>query len=402
MSIKIIKKRKILFIDHDPNITGSTVSMKYLIKGFYEVGWEILILSPKDESTLKFFQEFNVTSIKLEKHFNLEMHFLNIMPLFSLRGMKANIYILIYFIKGFIYAVRNLSKIKPDLVYINEYVLSQFSAASKILNIPVVTHIRSPFLKGSFGLRRYLFSKLLLKCNSYIFAITEQEATQICKKNNKNIAKVKVIYEFLDENDFAIKDDIYILKEKFSIPQEIIVLLMLGGVEEIKGTYESIQAFSKIVESNDKIHLIIAGPITNNSEYYKSCLDVITAKDLKSKVDIIGFKTKVHDLISCADIVLSCSIKSHFSRPIIEAWAQRKPIISSDIIHSREVVDDKKNGLLYQYNHPEELAEKVIYLISQPETRKILGENGYCKAKSLYQMEKNVGNIINYCSLLIQ
>ncbi len=121
--------------------------MKYLVKGFHKVGWDVLILSPKDESSLKIFQEFNITSIKLEKYFNLEMHFSNNLSSFSLRGIKTNIYMLFYFINGFIYAVRKLSKLKPDLVYINEYVLSQFSAASKILNIPVVTHIRSPFLK---------------------------------------------------------------------------------------------------------------------------------------------------------------------------------------------------------------------------------------------------------------
>jgi glycosyltransferase involved in cell wall biosynthesis len=397
-----MKKRKVLFVDHDPGITGSTVSMKYLIRGFYEAGWDVLILSPKDEKSLMSFQEFNVTSIKLEKHLNLELHFLNILPVFSLRGIKANVFLLIYFIKGFFYAVRKLSKIKPELVYVNEYVLSQFSTASKFLNIPVVTHIRSPFLKGTFGLRRYLFSELLLKCNNYLFAITEQEAIQICKKTNKNIAKVKVVYEFLDKNDFAIPNNINILKAQFSIPKDVFVLLTLGGVEEIKGTYETIQAFSKTYKIISKIKLIIAGPITNNLEYYKKCLDLIDVKGLTSKVDIIGFKANVRDLISCADIVLACSIKSHFSRPIVEAWAQRKPIISSDIIHSRQIVDDDINGLLYTYNQPEELAKKIICLINQPEKRKTMAEAGYSKAISLYKMEKNVGKIINYCSSLIQ
>ncbi len=375
--------------------------MKYLVKGFHKVGWDVLILSPKDESSLKIFQEFNITSIKLEKYFNLEMHFSNNLSSFSLRGIKTNIYMLFYFINGFIYAVRKLSKLKPDLVYINEYVLSQFSAASKILNIPVVTHIRSPFLKGTFGFRKYMFSKLLLKCNDYIFAITEQEAVQICRKTDEQTEKVKVIYEFLDENDFATQNDINKLKKNLSIPENVTVLLMLGGVEKIKGTYETIQAFSKVFELNNNVYLIIAGAINNNSKYNSKCFNIVNEKKLSSNIKIIGFTSRVHDLISCADIVLSPSIRSHFSRPIIEAWSQRKPVISSDIDHSKEIIQNEKDGLLYKYNQPEELKEKIIYLINHPEIRKTLGEAGGLKARSLFTTDKNVNKIINYCTLLL-
>jgi glycosyltransferase involved in cell wall biosynthesis len=375
--------------------------MKYLVEVFYKVGWDVLILSPKDESSLKIFQEFNITSIKLKKYFNLEMHFSNDLSSFSLRGIKRNIYMLFYFIYGFIYAVNKLSKLKPDIVYINEYVLSQFSAASKILNIPVVTHIRSPFLKGTFGIRKYLFSKLLLKCNDYLFAITEQEALQIGKRTDKQIEKVKVIYEFLDENDFATQDDINKLKKNLSIPENLTVLLMLGGIEEFKGTYETIQAFSKVFELNHDVYLIIAGAMNNNPKYNSKCLKIIEKKKLSNNIKIIGFTSRAHDLISCADIVLSPSIRSHFSRPTIEAWSQQKPVISSDIDHSKEIIQNGKDGLLYKYNQPEELKEKIIYLLNHPEIRKTLGENGGIKARSLFRSDKNVNRIVNYCTLLL-
>jgi glycosyltransferase involved in cell wall biosynthesis len=396
-----MKKKKILFIDHDPNISGSSVSMRYILRGFYEAGWDVLILSPKNENKLKFFQKYIHTYIKLNKNFSLDLHFTNNLPLHSLRGIKNNIYILYYFIRGIIYASRKINYLKPDLVYINEYVLSQFSVAGKILKVPVVTHIRSPILKGTYGFRRYLFSKLLLKCNDLIFAITKQDAAQIYRENFKSNNNVKVIFEFLDENDFAIPNNIDFLKKDLSIPNEVTVLLMLGGIEFVKGTYEAILAFSKVFEMNSKVHLIIAGTINSNINYNNKCFNTINEKKLNTNISIIGYSDRVHDLISCSDIVLSCSIKSHFSRPIIEAWSQRKPVISSDVEHSKEIIEDEKDGLLYKLDKPEELKDKIISLLNQPEKQKSLGEAGYLKACNLFTIDRNVNKIVDYCSSLL-
>jgi glycosyltransferase involved in cell wall biosynthesis len=68
---------------------------------------------------------------------------------------------------------------------------------------------------------------------------------------------------------------------------------------------------------------------------------------------------------------------------MIEAGAFKKPFIGGNTGGIAEFIEDGKNGLLIDPENPEQLAEKIIYLLNNPDMGKVLGENLYEKVNHL-------------------
>ena len=72
-----------------------------------------------------------------------------------------------------------------------------------------------------------------------------------------------------------------------------------------------------------------------------------------------------------------------FPYVMLEAGVHKKPFIGGNTGGIAEFIEDGKNGLLIDPENPEELAEKIIYLLNKPELGKMLGENLYEKVNRL-------------------
>jgi glycosyltransferase involved in cell wall biosynthesis len=68
---------------------------------------------------------------------------------------------------------------------------------------------------------------------------------------------------------------------------------------------------------------------------------------------------------------------------MIEAGAFKKPFIGGNTGGIAEFIEAGKNGLLFDPENPEQLAEKISYLLNNPEIGKSLGENLHEKVSRL-------------------
>lgn len=136
------------------------------------------------------------------------------------------------------------------------------------------------------------------------------------------------------------------LKNKFiSRNPELIgkkIILFLSRIHEKKGCDLLIAAFSKVVDSNDNIHLIIAGP-GNESDILK----------LKNQAKILGIEDKISWLgmvrddekwgaFYASDVFCLPSHQENFGIVVAEALACAKPVLISNKVNIwREIFDDK-------------------------------------------------------------
>ncbi|MDP4173879.1 MAG: glycosyltransferase family 4 protein [Bacteroidota bacterium] len=396
--------KKILFIDHDAYNSGSTVSMNYLIEKFISEGNQVFVLTPKDYSNSKEYLNENIKITRFKsifmKSFTLDLHFTENTSISSLQGWIKIIKNIIKFIVGLKFTFNTVKNIKPDLIYVNEYVVIQSSLVGYYLNIPTVIHVRSRFINGMFGIRRYLISRAIVKYNDLIFPITEQEKIQLyIKKHEEN--KVKVVGEFLNQKNFIIEKNINELKSSFMIPDKVKVVLMLGGILKIKGTLDFLQAAQKVIEVNQNVFFIIAGKEINNSleekKYFDNCILIINSEHNKKYFRWTGTINNPEELIFCSDILISPQTESHFSRPTIEAWALKKPVISYRNPHAENLINDKIDGLLIENGNYLELSKAILQLLNDQSYSSFLGSNGYKKTIKYYNSENTLNKIYNYC-----
>lgn len=183
-------------------------------------------------------------------------------------------------------------------------------------------------------------------------------------------------------------------------------ILYIGTVCEKKGIRQLIQAFPSIKERIPNAHLHIYGkdwyfPKTQKSyiTYVKNFIDPRYTKD------IVFFPPVPNDeipaIIEKSEI---CCFPSHMeAMPLswIEAMSCGKPLVASEKGPGPEIIKNLKNGLLCNPLNPNDIANKVISVLSDKKLQKMIGNNAYEYAKNNFDINK-IGkmNLDLYKSLL--
>lgn len=186
--------------------------------------------------------------------------------------------------------------------------------------------------------------------------------------------KCVTIYNGVDMNRFSFKE---IKKNKY------VHIGNIGRVEVFKGQHILIKAIPDIIKVYPDIRCFIVGKGDQN--------DLIKlADDLKIK-DYISFSgaiDKVEDVYKNLDILIFTTLeREFFGRVIIEAMATGLPVISTNIGGPKEIITDGHNGFLIPPGDSEILAEKIIYLIENPDIRHQIGRNALETVKKRFDIK---------------
>ena len=173
------------------------------------------------------------------------------------------------------------------------------------------------------------------------------------------------------------------LKKNFINQPPIVKKTDLGFSEDEKIllSVTSFKYFNKIqplLEYRDEIESILDSYtnmkwiILGDGRYLKSVQSHF--KKDSEKIKFLGFKKNVRKYLVAADIFLHLSNLESFGKTVIEAEAMELPVIVNDSGGLKETIQEKKTGLLV--SDPNELADRLSYLIENPCEAKHMGEKG--------------------------
>ncbi|MEJ5330079.1 MAG: glycosyltransferase family 4 protein [Desulfobaccales bacterium] len=90
----------------------------------------------------------------------------------------------------------------------------------------------------------------------------------------------------------------------------------------------------------------------------------------------------VRPFIAQADVVVLPSYREGMPRSVLEAMAMGKPVITTDAVGCREVIEDGKNGFMVPVRDANALAAAMVKMIEiGPEARREMGRYGRLKAE---------------------
>jgi glycosyltransferase len=195
--------------------------------------------------------------------------------------------------------------------------------------------------------------------------------------------KTTAIYNGL--TDIYSDTDKQTLRQKYHIP-DIPVILFVGRLDDTKGLTFALRAF-KTVLNERQCHLMIAG---NGSfdKYMKECEDIWMYVTWTGLIN----KAKLYDLYSIADIGILPSFTEQCSYVAIEMMMHSLPIITTAAPGLKEMTEDGINSLQVPIiEHPDRveidtdfLAEKMLYLLQNPEEAKRIGMNARKRYEERY------------------
>ena len=156
--------------------------------------------------------------------------------------------------------------------------------------------------------------------------------------------------------------------------------LMVSRLLKDKGVYEFVEAARLVKGHYPKARFQLLGRRDVRNP------NVVPENDLKSwdnqgLVSWPGEVSDVRPIMAKSDVVVLPSYREGTPRALLEAAAMAKPIITTDAVGCREVVDDEINGLLVPVKDAPALAGAMKRMINDPEMRKRMGKAGRKKVE---------------------
>ena len=96
-----------------------------------------------------------------------------------------------------------------------------------------------------------------------------------------------------------------------------------------------------------------------------------------------------------SDIVVVPSLQEAFGLVVAEAMASGKPVIGSNVGGIPDQIIDGYNGFLVQPRKPKEIAEKILWLINNPEEARRMGMNGRRIVEEKFDINKRIDRLIS-------
>lgn len=144
-----------------------------------------------------------------------------------------------------------------------------------------------------------------------------------------------------------------------------------------KGHKEVIESWAAVNAVLPDAELLIAGG-GDGLDLLRETVSQSTAKD---RIHVLGFvpENEMLNLWAKADVFVQPSWKEGFGLVYIEAMRHGLPVIASLQDAGQEVNVDGETGYNIDLNKPEQIAERLIYLLSHPDKAKIMGKAGQAR-----------------------
>jgi glycosyltransferase involved in cell wall biosynthesis len=97
----------------------------------------------------------------------------------------------------------------------------------------------------------------------------------------------------------------------------------------------------------------------------------------------------VRPFMADADCIVLPSYREGVPHSLLEAAAIGRPIITTDVVGCKDVVDHHSNGFLCKVKNPTDLAEKMIQMVDLPHEQRLeMGASG--RKKVIFQFDENI------------
>ncbi len=261
-----------------------------------------------------------------------------------------------------------------------------------VLNFTIKPNIYSAFIAGMLGIKSinnitglgtiFIKQNILTKIVKMFYKVSLNLSTKVFFQN-KDDKKLFIENNMVKEIKTDLVPGSGVDLERFrSIEKEKntkFTFLLIARLLKDKGVLEYIEAIKILKENYKDVEFQILGEVGSNNKTSidKKELDLWVENGL---VNYLGVSDNVEDIIAQSDCVVLPSYREGTPRSLLEAAAMSKPLIATNVVGCKEVVDDKVNGYLCEVKNANDLSEKMIMMIElSDKQREAMGKAGRYK-----------------------
>lgn len=337
-----------------------------LLKALQKDGFDIVVLAPKDKYS-ELFEEQGF------QYYEIEMNNKGTNPVEDFK------LIISYY--------KVLKKIKPDLI-LNYTIKPNIygTIAASLLNIPTINNIAglgTLFVKENF----------VTKIAKYLYKYSQSKAKFIFFQNNEDY-DLFIAEKLVDKNKCGILPGSGVDTNKF-VPilnekkDDKLRFLLISRMLWDKGVGQYVEVARELKKKYPNIEFQLLGflDVSNKSAISKEQMDIWVKEGI---VNYLGTSDNVKSEISQSDcIVLPSFYREGTPRTLLESASMAKPIITTNNIGCKDVVDHNINGYLCEIKNSKDLEVQIEKMINLSEEERVnMGKKG--REKIINQFDETI------------
>ncbi len=175
-------------------------------------------------------------------------------------------------------------------------------------------------------------------------------------------------------------------RRELGLPSDIPVIGMVARLERWKGAHIFVEASQKLLGRNKEVmFFIVGGAHASDSLYADEIRAMVDHLDSGERFVLAGQRSMQETLLwqTAADIIVQpVTGIEPFGMAIVEAMAQGKIVVTSDIGGPTEIIEDGVSGILIKSSNPDLLASSLVDLLADPVRRGIIQKGAAIRGRS--------------------
>lgn len=294
-----------------------------------------------------------------------------------------------------------IRSIKPDIVdghYINVY---GFAAALSGFHPLMITAWGSDILIHPFRNRlysmtaKYAISRADTIACLFDFKVAEDKLHRL----GADLSRFVTYYLGVDTEKFQPHSENGKTRYAFGLSQTGPVVLYTRGLAPVYDVETLLKAIPIVLNAIPQTQFVILYKPDNQ----KQADEIRQRSTTFERVKFIPFipRDRMPELISAADIYVSTSLSDGASNALFEAMACQVAPVVTDIPANRVWIKEGENGYLFNIKDYQALADKIIYLVKNPEIRILFGCKCRQDAVQFFDQKTQLSRIIGIYEKLV-
>ena len=344
---------------------GSVILIAGQLRYFKDLGYQTYLMAPNHERVVDYCRNEGCVHLPVDLEREISL----------LKDLKA-----LYQV------IRHLRKVKPDVVNFGTPKVSLLGMiAAKLLGVKNriytcrgfrfehETGMKKAILVGMEKITARFAHKIICISNSVrelgldngIFSAAQ---SLVIHKGSSN----GIDLERFNPNQINAADSAD-LRKQLGYDESHFVFGFVGRLIDRKGIKELYEAFANLYRDNDKLKLLIVGPV---EESQISDLSLISNMQQHPGILLVGTQSNVPLYLSVMDVFCLPAWWEGFGNVSVQAAAMGLPVIATDVTGSKDAVSKDYNGLLVMPKSVSALQNAMHLLYQNEEKRQELGRNG--------------------------
>ncbi len=272
-----------------------------------------------------------------------------------------------------------------DLVHVHGYFADICAIPiARLLGIKTITTCHG-FISNTQKLK--IYNKLdiyAIKASHKVIAVSDGIKERLIetgvKENKISVITNAVDTEFEPVEIARLRD---CKRSALGIGDKEYVVGFLGRLSPEKGVNFLLEAVAQLIKSDEPIRLLIVGEGEERAR-----LEVqATNLEIDDKVIFAGFQTDAHTWLPAFDLFALPSLTEGTPMALLETMAMGLTVIASSVGGVPKVITDYVDGLLVPAASSVAIAEKIRFLIANPDIHKKVGIEARCVVVEKYGLD---------------